>query len=238
MKDGELVRVAERFFSDAIGTVVPGATLLVGLNYLVLNSAALEALVPSSASKGLLGSAMMVAAWYAVGHALTSAGQKLVMPFIGWVFKKEGIGARMQHIADGAAFREFVAAYRRSRLGARGEIGDGGDQLHTWRNLALSEVDLDQASLVRQFMFIALFNLGMGTALSILILIHSLFWLASILGVVVPATRPISGWAVAGLVLLVTLFFERHLDFHNRTMRVPFTMALKKIVPSQPAAAD
>ena len=228
----DIVSALDRFFADLIGTVVPGALLATGLFFVIeyQGTSEVPGIIPPT---DLFGWAVFLAAAYTGGHALTSVGHRVLLPLIGLV-TRTSYDDKMARIADSQIFKQFVTAYRSAKPGLTDAIETGSQQVHTWRNLALSEVDTDQAQLVRKFTFIALFNLGNATALSATLSIWLLLNLSSLFPrMASPSVREINWWIVAAALLLIAAFIERHGDFQSRTMRVPFSMALRKLESPQ-----
>ncbi len=163
MNGSAIVSALDRFFSDLIGTVVPGALLMGAIFYIMPQTTGNPegpALYPTT----FFSWSVFLAVAYAIGHALTSVGHTVLLRVVGLVTRRS-YDMKMDKIAKSELFRQFTKTYRLARPGVSDDIAVNGKNVRTWRNLALSEVDSDQSLLVKRFTFIALFNLGAATSL-------------------------------------------------------------------------
>jgi hypothetical protein len=246
MKNSELIEALERFFLDLIGTVLPGAVLLIGLWFVFGQPTHLGVLTVSTQLDANTW-VFLITGSYILGHAITSIGQNVVLKLssslFGFLHKipyiKLGIPQYVQSedqmteiIYQSQIFKDFVKATGSNP----DEIGNTKKAItrawimryvRDWRSVAMTIADEHKHTVVR-FTFIALLNLGMSTALLLVISI----WLC--LNLFPQLGWPASGatfnfWTLVILSIATLPFIERFYQFHDRALRVPFPMALAKL---------
>jgi hypothetical protein len=176
---------------------------------------------------------ILVALAYVLGHFVTGVGTRLLAlaaRFLPFVKSDKVFSGR---VAAMPVYASFVRqAYERwPHLAVIPK-----DDVHEWRNVAMSVLSPDENHTVYRFMFISLLNLGAGTVVVLLIVA----WLAaSIAGhfsflqpwgsFLFPHRRPLDIGVLFAALIVSYFFFERRGAFYPRALRVPFSMAIVKL---------
>jgi hypothetical protein len=240
----KVVEAIDRFFLDLIGTVIPGSTLLIGIWFLLGGPSSVGSIAISS-KIDTPGWVLLVVASYALGYAVISVGENIVIPmpvyasaflhripYLGRlvpqvVDSKKAVSAKIQSDPMFVAFVKGIK--KRGDAAFYNDIPD--NDVNAWRSVALTLIQ-EQSNLANRFMFISLLNLGIATSLLLMFLIFLVVTIGNtFLGWVIPLA--VSPW-FAILLFIVSLFFlERRRQFYARSMRVPFSMALAKLTTNQ-----
>ncbi len=232
MKGETIIKALREFFDDIIGSIIPGATLIVGC-WLVLGKPTTVLKLPPESNTDWI---QLILVSFIIGHAITSIGEALAGNALAWIRghgKIEWVLSKLpivrkiesrpeieQKAASSSTFRDFVHVCQ-ERYGWT----EDPTSLHGWRSHALS-VAQDRSHLVYRFMFLSQFNLGNATAL----LIALVAWWALLGARAAGATGldkvPSSIPAQICMLMAILLLYERHARFFSITMRAPFSMAL------------
>jgi len=252
------VEAIDRFFLDLIGTVIPGSTLLVGMWFLLGGPRSIGPINISSQFDAV-GWILLIVASYAIGYAIASIGENIIVrlpeyisatiigiaslvarvvpivhriPLPTWLILRvvnwqEAVFAK---IRIDPMYKAFVNVIRkRGGWSSHDDIPD--ENVTAWRNVALTVIQ-DQGNLANRFMFISLLNLGIATSLLLLLLtflvvtIGKTYW-----GWTIPLV--LNPWFSILLFIIPLFFLERRHQFYVRSMRLPFSMALARLVKDQ-----
>jgi hypothetical protein len=220
----KLLAGIERFFLDIIGVLIPGGVLLLGLMLLYgpREFGHKWGTIPSTTGAWW----MFVAAAYVTGHAIATVGNMIVRRFVvralAWLtsFVEADIGKRtfvteadvFSVLAGRETTRKFVEAVDPT-------VAVSARNVREWRTVALTLIAADDRTTAERFMFLAMLNLGVTTALWIL--------LAAVVLKDPPSFIPVSKWWLSSGTMVLTFFLlHRSCEFYARTMRAPFGMAL------------
>jgi hypothetical protein len=244
-----VVAALERFFLDIVGTVLPGGAFLLALS--ALAGDAIE-VGPISLVPGMTNFSwpIFVFAAYAGGHVVTSVGENILIPVLEWFVGKFKEGRFIRRlfepdsdltnkIADSSALKALE-----SQLTKRGQwSGQKADlkrYIRDLRSVAMTIAKEDTPTVYR-FRFLSLMNLGLATVLAFTAGVWILHGALHGIGRELPGSAP-SWWGVALMLLLCPFFLERRYMFYGMSQRVPFSMAVGKLVtldsPSGKARAD
>jgi len=230
MKVEESLKVIIHFFNDIIGAVIPGIFFIFGLIIIHRESFSLnlnEVLKNSNAWTILL----LLALSYAVGHGLLS----IYYQIFGKIFKSirlikgDRINDELPTQKSYQLFNKFIAIKLSSNPLIKDHPSETEWKVNDLRNIALT-LSKEGASLSRRFMFIALLNQGIGTALFLLALdfLYCVQWDPTAISVYPYALHP---WIQAFIMVALSSFFIRGGDeFYRRAMCTPFSVALSEIL--------
>jgi len=213
MKTEEWVQTIERFSLDVLGTIIPGAVLLVPSLLLLPTN-----WLPSKVQLMPLGDSFawcgLITVAYVLGHLLGSIGSKVVTPYVprvigrGWRIVGE---PELSTTIRGSRDFKTLAMYITSFVPAFEVEQSASTAVKQLRNIAMSMIDGADRQTVYRFMFISLLNQGVATAICILfvctVLAGQRAWLAG---------------AIA--LTAVPFLLERGASFYARAIRVPFSM--------------
>ncbi len=236
MKTTDIVDAIERFFLDIIGTIVPGAVLILGISWIWSKPVDIARQLPLISNSQYRWIILFVGS-YVAGHALTSLGENIVVKGVVRL-KKSRVGKALlprsiiptdelfAKIKDDPTFEALtkdVLDDIPSLVPAKTE----NLSVAAWRSIAMS-IAPEQRYTVYRFMFISLFNLGIATAF---ILIAVFWWVLAIIRVIDPYQIGNLASARYSLLLLIASFpfLERRFHFHKTAMEVPFSMALVEL---------
>jgi nucleoside 2-deoxyribosyltransferase len=239
LKPSEIIEAIERLFLDITAYVIPGASLILGMALLFFSVRALSSSANYVEQNGYLIWFFLFGA-YVVGQALETFGnlgtEKVAVLLSSAFFSRIPQGLRRRCTPAFIGRNELERTITRSELFAGAvqklqtkdptTLSIKKDDLHSWRNIALSEGSAEQKHLVYRFMFMSILSLGMATVC---------FVLAT--GLLVMATLHALGvrslfldlgqghwFLIAILVGFGYVFLRRRAEFHARSMRVPFSM--------------
>lgn len=242
MKAGEIIDAIERFFLDLIGTVVPGALLLIGWWFLFGIPR-----VPGGIGQvdGYVKWSGLIVLGYVLGHFVTGAGMWLTKPggltrlarrwSVSAVFVR-AIKSEQEVFREVAERSVYTAFVRRATQTMPWLSPISETDVHEWRNIAMSLLTPQENHTIYRFMFISLLNLGAFTVGVLLAMAWGVSWVATWLQVVqpwgtllFPDRRPfdVSIAVVGGIVCW--FFLERRASFYPLSLRVPFSMAIVKL---------
>lgn len=254
MKASDFVEALEKFFLDIIGTVLPGGALIIGIAMTIpiptdLRNASIFR--PEKSFDWIL----LIAAAYAVGHALTNIGERLqqcIEAVAAWgkSSKKPGIVKLVPKfiVPDRELFEKMQAdpivkavTGRVIRRFPELESSKGEIKVTSWRNVAMS-IAPDQRHTVYRFMFLSLFNMGMGSVSVILLVLLVLSGAAYVVTRLCGGNgevfgSPLKFTLIPILLLLVLPFFERRYRFFATSMQTPFSIALVGLADSNKPGA-
>jgi len=119
-------------------------------------------------------------------------------------------------------------------------IPDTPEELNTWRNIAMTYASAEDNHTTYRFMFISILNLGMAMVGFTLALLWTVVIKVSALRTLplFDGVRPWNPLIAGSMVVAACVFTRRRYDFLGRSMQTPFSMAIPKIAPKEPAPAS
>ncbi|WP_146009482.1 hypothetical protein [Deinococcus planocerae] len=209
------ISAVERFFLDIIGNIIPGGVLLIGIIHLFNPS-----ILPYYALNINISSATwlcIVTIMYVLGYATSSFSKVIIrlLKLSGNLRKKFDD----KEIAKKIFLRSKIRALA-SRLEIEAEDSAGMFRL---RNYILSRVSTEDNYLTRRFRFISLLNIGLASSLLIVMLLTAL---CTVISIILDRTLiyPFSTIIYIGMALLIVAFIDRFIEFHIRTLELPFSV--------------
>ena len=237
MNSSEIIGIIEKFFLDIIGTVLPGAALIMGVDYVIGQPLWNNYLKSFLADISIYKLLAILSVSYILGHGITSFGENFTTKWIEYIKSKfpqsallKKVSSKQQlfdYINDNSLFKTFVHTICKEipHLATHKEQMRYND----WRNLAMSATQ-EHSHGVYRFMFLALLNLGIASVLLIMsILLVTLLILNLTLDI------DISHYNIYLLVLTFImpfafyLFAERYYYFYGIAMSMPLSMAIVKL---------
>lgn len=232
MNAENFVEAVERFFLDIIGVIIPGATLMAGMWVLFgsLSLGTVTLTAPSTDSAWVMATVLA----YVLGHALTSLGDRLVVPTaakltgvwgLNWLTEKFDTETKLftEHKADTSVVAVGEAAY------GKGWRPPSLDEFKGLRNTAITFASA-QERILHRFTFISLLNQGVATALwalALMALIQQIVQAYQSSSLTDGATHVGIGLLLMlGLFAISLVFLERRFDFYRRTQLTPFSIAV------------
>ncbi|MFT2722393.1 hypothetical protein ACMT4L_20595 [Deinococcus sp. A31D244] len=218
------ITALEKFFLDVIGQVIPGGILIFGLLHLYN---------PSILPYYMLNIKISTATWlillalmYSTGYVVSSLSKVTIYfaNLIRKLIKKKQIDENS--IADLIIGEEV---YKKVIVGFGFDPANRSRAVRDARNAILSGVSFEDNYLIRRFTFIALFNVGIATSLSITLILSFIdYVLANFTNVDFGLFffDPAIMW---GMVVGIIAFCDRYFDFYVRSMRTPFSIARSKV---------
>lgn len=210
-----VVLLAQEFFHDLIGRVVPGVILLYG--------SALLLAVPTIGGGNAAAVGLLVLS-YVFGHALTRLTYWLARAIRR---SSDPYDAVDQRIRSSGSFKQF-----RRLVGAPPDA-----KVNELRNQAMTLIG-DDVQTVYRFRFLGLFNGNTATAIGLLVVLSVI---VEIQGSVAGNLGLEQGWqwslglGITGVVLTF-LLWENASNFYSIARRVPFDMAIGEISKSEKPA--
>jgi hypothetical protein len=230
VEGGTVVTALERFFLDIVGTLIPGSAALIGCILVfgadIMLLPGVHWLPPADA----FGWSVFLGVAYATGGILTSLGEGLLEPLVesAWlpqvmrfVRKKNQVNTDVENSAPYKAFaKRFSAIVDSAILPEQGKVNE-------WRSIAMTVSRRDLPTVYR-FMFLSLLNLGLATALVMLILLSLFLKLLKLLHCAGANGLPNGPTPVALGVMLILVFplLHRRYSLYARSIRMPFAAAL------------
>ena len=233
-----LVAAVERFFLDIIGSVLPGAFLLIGL-WVAFRPAAIGPLAlrpPDTTADWLL----FLGASYVLGHAIVSVGERYVRPaavkLAKWLrripivrllapsglMNEDAMWEAIARRETTKRFLDYVAQGTSRHMPA--------EEVRNWRNTAMTMSRPEDRATAVRLRFQAQLNLGIATVLWVVPLV---LLVTTVVGAIRSDGMAEVGFATArGLlflvfgVLLSLLFLERDARFLLSSLRLPFDTGL------------
>ncbi len=231
---GNIVEALQYFFLDIIGVIIPGISLIIGLEVILKANNLDYPLVPSSYEWIFL-----ILASYVIGHFVTGIGNFIFIPIIGKIasrLKKNPVISIIvpkniksyeeitNEITNSDAFVHFKEAIKTKSFYAQLIDKLDSKKVEYWRDIAMT-IGKDEKNIVYKFMFISLLTSGMGTVLIIISLIWSILSLLFNWNII-HLDLITYNLAIAILLIVLSLpFFERSAYFFGISMRVPFPIA-------------
>jgi hypothetical protein len=225
MKVDDAVETITRFFNDLIGTLVPGAVLLVGLAVMHFGPTRIEEAAKFSETTTV--ALVILGLMFAVGHLLLALFEHVLQPLL------EKCRLTKKFDVEGAKARQSYIEFLKTLEVLPGAADKTQAEKSPWdfydlRSVAFS-VTAEGASIGRRFMFISLLCNGVGTAF-VLILIDFLlchFFAHQLLFAYVEAAH----WLLQATLLLLGAYalFKRGEVFYARAMRTPFSIAIAEL---------
>lgn len=219
----------DRFFTDIIGTIIPGLFLIFGIWILSSQSTSLSSIViPSDISIWIF----LVIVSYTTGHAISSIGNGLVNFIIEPILENLSLVKNINFIRSEARLRKqiekradfytFVKQVEK-RFPEIKNLDNEDKDFRFWRNIALS-LSKDN-SLVYRFTFISLLNLGIAVDLILISIAWLLLWLLRDYGVI-QNVKPVNYFVLTFMIIATLPFLERYYQFNRRSLQIPFSIAL------------
>lgn len=237
----KLVSAVERFFLDLIGTVAPGAVLIVTVMSLrTIQIGSLTLAIPTTTG----GWALFILGSYVIGHAIASLGANVVAPVAARIaagFRKvpglkklvPRIIVSEQETLDRISKRSSFAALVRRVAQSQGQPVPSitGDDVRPYRNVAMT-IAADEKPTVLRLMFLSLLNLGIASVLWLI----GFGWMALAIldgmnATSIPAAAPVIARGAGAFLVFVIVsvpFLERRFQFYSSSMHLPFDAAVAK----------
>ena len=217
MQQPQWLEAAERFWLDLVGTIVPGAFLLVPISFAIAPLFPGKLAVPPATSFDW---AVLIVGSFAAGHVVSPIGvwlvDKLVARLLGFMNVKS-YNSIAGEIVKSESFRI-----------CEGDSGLSNTDVPTTRrltevrNVVMSTLKESDRHTTYRFMFLSLFNRGVATSIVIVgVVIVALAWSYAEISL----ARGDRIVLVLGA-LAVPFLFERASYFQSVTLRVPFSMRL------------
>ncbi|MGD0819367.1 MAG: nucleoside 2-deoxyribosyltransferase domain-containing protein [Desulfomonilia bacterium] len=248
MKSEDVLTISLRFFNDIIGSIIPGAILLLGIGILLPKM--FQHLIITCG----LGEAAKI--WffiilaYVLGNGITSFGNWLVIRPINFILKyiiklNKFLLCKFKFLPDiykvlpsslvpeEVWSNEFVddpsVKYFIERmpleLTKNMNFSNSISKLHSLRNVAMSIPGIDR-DLTYRFMFLSLLSQGIATVIIILLLV---WWLTSIFGNDSILSINYSTMYAWFMLFLFIIFLDRRYEFNKRALTIPFSMAVDSL---------
>jgi len=241
MKPSDLIEAIERFFNDIIGTLIPGIILLLSIWYLIAKPiyiAGAQLFPPRDSMDWFL----FILFGYIAGHFVISFGNliiiKIIDLFIGlfkktrylkWLIPSHCIkyAELLINISASEEYRAFKEIINK-RKARYANFEPDKVNVKTMRSIAMTIANED-THVVHRFMFISLFNIGMATVLILFTVTQFVILLLNELCIKFGSFN-ISFWSIAIPMIFSVFLVDRRYEFYSRSLRVPFLIALARII--------
>lgn len=219
MKVEGAVEIIFHFFNDLIGALLPGIVLFFCMVMMHFGLGGVQKIVLfTDKGESML---VFIGLLFALGHTVLAFYQSIIKRVLSFHFKevdKDGAQQKQPYIL----FLEIVKdKFPKDKISSEYDF-------HDLRSIALS-ISSEAASLGRRFMFISLLCNGMATVF-IILLFDFILCLIFYPGLLYGYNFTLH-WFLQIIILLIISYslFKQGSSFYNRSMMVPFSVAIAEI---------